>query len=74
MTRITVTPTICHGKACIAGTRIPVHIILELLAADESMDNILNAYPHLKKEDILACIEYAAKLTTEEVIYDTASI
>lgn len=71
MSRITTNPNICHGKACIAGTRIPVHIILELLAAGESLDNILQAYPHIKKEDILACIEYAAKVTTEEVVYET---
>lgn len=74
MSRITVNPNICHGKACIAGTRIPVHIILELLAAGESIETILTAYPHLKKEDILACIDYAARLATEEVAYESATI
>jgi len=74
MSRIILNPNICHGKACIAGTRIPVHIILELLAAAESFENILKAYPHIKKEDILACIDYAAKLTTEEVIYESPEL
>lgn len=74
MAKITANPNICHGKACIAGTRIPVHIILELLAAGESTENILKAYPHLKKEDILACIEYAAKLATEEIVYENATV
>jgi uncharacterized protein (DUF433 family) len=74
MSKITVNPNICHGKACIAGTRIPVYIILELLAAGESTENILKAYPHLKKEDILACIDYAAQLATEEVIFENAAI
>lgn len=61
MSKIIANPHICHGKACIAGTRIPVYIILELLAAGESFENILKAYPHLKKDDILACIEYSCR-------------
>jgi len=74
MSRITVNPNVCHGKVCIAGTRIPVHIILELLAASETHENILQAYPHLKKEDILACIEYAARLATEEIVFENTAI
>jgi len=69
MSKITVSPNVCHGKACIAGTRIPVHIILELLAAGDTYNEILKAYPHLKKEDILACIEYGALLATEEIAF-----
>jgi len=65
--RISVDPKICHGKPCIKGTRIPVYIILELLAADTSPDEILREYPHLTKEDIKAAINYAAKLATEEI-------
>jgi len=49
---------ICHGKAHIEGTRIPVHIILDLLAADETAENILKAYPQLTEKDIQACIKY----------------
>ena len=65
--RISVDPKICHGKPCIKGTRIPVYIILELLAGDTSPDEILREYPHLTKEDVKAAINYAAKLATEEI-------
>lgn len=71
MERISINPNICHGKACIAGTRIPVHIILDLLGADETVENILNAYPQIKKEDILACLKYGAVLAVEETIFST---
>lgn len=65
--RIVSDPQICSGKPCIQGTRIPVHIILGLLAAGESKDNIIKAYPHITGEDIMACLEYAAFLADEEV-------
>ena len=65
--RISVDPKICHGKPCIKGTRIPVYIILELLAGDTSPEEILREYPHLTKEDIRATINYATKLATEEI-------
>ncbi len=71
MNRISVDPKISHGKPCIKGTRIPVHLILDLLGADETFENILKAYPHITREDILACIQYGAALATEETIYMT---
>jgi len=61
-------PKICHGKAHIEGTRIPVHIILDLLAADETAENILKAYSQLTEKDIQACIKYAANLASEVVL------
>lgn len=60
---------VCHGKAHVEGTRIPVHIILDLLATGETYENILKVYPQLMEEDIQACLKYAAKLATEEVVY-----
>lgn len=66
--RITFDPKICHGKACIKGTRIPVSVILDNLAEGETPDNILKNYPGLKREDILAAARYAALLSREEVI------
>ena len=69
--RIIINPQICHGKAHLEGTRIPIHIILDLLAAGETYENILSVYPMLKEEDILACIAYAAKLATEEVVLNS---
>ncbi|MFH1941618.1 MAG: DUF433 domain-containing protein [bacterium] len=71
MQRIVIDPKICHGKAHIKGTRIPIHIILDLLAAGETHQNILKAYPKLNEKDILTCIGYAAKLATEEVVYES---
>lgn len=64
--RITIDPAVCSGKPCIKDTRIPVHMILDLLAADETYEAILRAYPNIKENDIRACIKYAATLTEEE--------
>jgi uncharacterized protein (DUF433 family) len=64
--RIVSDPRICNGKPCIQGTRIPVHIILDLLAAGETHENIFLAYPHIKGKDITACLQYAAFLADEE--------
>ena len=66
--RITVDPNICHGKACIKGTRIMVSVILDNLAADKDYEEILQNYPSLEKEDIMAAIAYAAYLTKERTI------
>lgn len=71
MRHIIINRKTCHGKAHLEGTRIPVHIILDLLAAGESHENILKAYQQLNEVDILACINYAARLATEEVIYES---
>lgn len=64
--RIVSDPKICSGKPCIKGTRIPVHIILDLLAAGESFEGIKKAYPNITDEDIKACLSYASILADEE--------
>ncbi|MEO0080805.1 MAG: DUF433 domain-containing protein [candidate division WOR-3 bacterium] len=64
--RIISDPLICSGKPCLKGTRIPVHIILDLLAANETYAGIKKAYPDISEEDIQACIGYAAMLAEEE--------
>ena len=64
--RIVSDPKICSGKPCIKGTRIPVHIILDLLAAGENFDGIKKAYPNIIEEDIRACLSYASLLADEE--------
>ena len=56
--RITTNPNVCNGKPIIRGLRITVSTILEYLAAGESVENILNAYPILLAEDIKACLEF----------------
>jgi uncharacterized protein (DUF433 family) len=61
--RITIDPNICHGKPCIRGLRYPVETILELLSAGMSIDDILADYEDLEREDILAALEFAARLS-----------
>ena len=68
--RISIDPRICHGQACIKGTRIPVYQILHMLANGDTVKELLQEYPSLKREDILACIEYAAELTEEQIVPD----
>ena len=58
---------ILHGKACIKGTRIPVYIVLQMLAGGSSKKQILKEYPQLKEEDINSAIEYGAHLATQEI-------
>ena len=66
--RVVLNPSVCHGKACIRGTRIMVSVILDNLAEGLVIEDILKNYPSLKKEDIQAALEYAALLAKEEVI------
>ncbi|MEX0780003.1 MAG: DUF433 domain-containing protein [Balneolales bacterium] len=62
LNRITRKSDICHGKPTIRGLRYPVDTMLGLLASDMSIDEILADYPDLEREDLLACLEYAAQL------------
>jgi uncharacterized protein (DUF433 family) len=66
--RISVDPEICHGKACIKGTRVMVSIILDNLAAGEDVSTILRSYPTLKAEDIQAALQYASELSRERIV------
>ena len=59
---ITVDPSVCHGKACITGTRIMVSVILDNLAAGLTPDEIVRSYPSLTSEAVKAAIAYAAEL------------
>ena len=67
--RITVDPEILAGKPVIRGTRIAVELILQLLAAGQSENEILTNYPGLTREDILACLSYASYLAHEFKAY-----
>jgi uncharacterized protein (DUF433 family) len=62
---ITVDPTVCHGKACVKGTRIPVAVVLANLAEGMTHEEILKDYPALSSEAILAAIAFAAELAQE---------
>jgi len=66
--RISVDPLVCHGKACIKGTRIMVSVILDNLAAGVSQDEILKSYPSLTPLDIQAAMAYAAELAKERLV------
>lgn len=60
-------PQICHGQACVRGTRIPVHQIIRMLANGDTIEGLLQDYPSLERGDILACLDYAASLAEEQV-------
>jgi len=65
--RISIHPRICHGQACITGTRIPVHQIVRMFAHGDTIDTLLKAFPTLIREDIFACLDYAASLAEEQI-------
>ncbi len=66
--RIRVDPLICHGQACINGTRVPVSVVLDNLAAGLAEQQIIDSYPSLTTDDVQAAIRYAAELAREQVI------
>ena len=66
--RISIDPNVCHGKPCIKGTRIMVWIIVSYLANGDTIEEVLQAYPSIIREDILAALAYAAEMTRERVI------
>ena len=65
--RIIIDPKVCHGQACIKGTRIPVYQILGMMANGDTIEELLEEYPSLTREDILALLDYAASLAEEQV-------
>jgi uncharacterized protein (DUF433 family) len=65
--RISTDPGICHGQACVKGTRMPVHQIVRMLANGDTIEDLLSEYPFLSREDILACLDYAASLAEEQI-------
>jgi uncharacterized protein (DUF433 family) len=66
--RILIDPRVCAGKPCIRGTRIWVSLIVDNLAAGLSDEEIIAAYPSLKKEDVMAALAYAAELTHDRYL------
>ena len=60
--RISINPNVCHGQACIKGTRVPVYLIVKMLANGDTIEELLEDYPSITKEDILACLAYAGAL------------
>lgn len=65
--RISIDPDICHGQACVKGTRIPVHQIVGMLANGDTLEDLLSEFPSLTREDIMAAFAYAASLAEEQI-------
>jgi uncharacterized protein (DUF433 family) len=66
--RISINPNVCFGKPCIRGYRIWVSLILDLLANGATFEEILEDYPFLERDDILACIAYGSEMTRERYV------
>ncbi len=66
--RVTINPNILHGEPCIRGMRIPVHLVVSLVAAGMTTPEIIQEYPDLEPQDIRAALDYAAYVTREQVI------
>ena len=71
--RITISPEICHGKPCIRGLRYPAEMILELLSAGMTPEEILADYDELESEDIRAVLLYAARLSQVQSMHRVTS-
>ncbi len=67
--RIVSDPKVLMGKPVIAGTRISVELILEEMGAGASVDDLLRAYPHLTREQVLAAVQYAARVIRNDAVY-----
>jgi uncharacterized protein (DUF433 family) len=61
-------PLVCHGRACIRGTRVPVSVVLDNLAVGQAPEAVVASYPSLTLEDVHAAMQYAAELARERVI------
>lgn len=68
LSRISIDPAVCFGKPCIRGHRIWVSLVLDLLASGLSVDEVLDEYPDLTREDILASIAYGAEMSRERFV------
>lgn len=66
--RISIDPNVCFGKPCVRGTRLWVSLILDQLAAGMSVEEILEEYPQLTREDVLACMAYGTEMSREHFV------
>ena len=71
-TRIASDPTTMFGKPTIKGTRVPVELIVDKMAAGRTIEQLLKSYPHLLAADIYACLAYAAERVKSLVVYEIA--
>jgi uncharacterized protein (DUF433 family) len=73
MGRIELNPAVCNGKPVVRGTRITVQTVLSYLSAGDSTDDVMHAHPRLSREDVLACLEYARRLSDVHTTIELAS-
>jgi uncharacterized protein (DUF433 family) len=66
--RITVDPSICHGKPTVRGLRYPVETLLELLASGMTIDEIIEDHPDLERDDLLAALEFGALVSAQRSV------
>ncbi len=66
--RISIDPKVCFGKPCIRGHRIWVSLVLDLISAGLSVEEVQEEYPQLSREDILACVAYGAEMSRERFV------
>ncbi len=66
--RISIDPKVCFGKPCIRGHRIWVSLVLDLISAGLSVEEVREEYPQLSREDILACVAYGAEMSRERFV------
>jgi uncharacterized protein (DUF433 family) len=68
LSRITMDPAICHGKPCVRGLRYPVETLLDLLSSGMTIEEILDDYEDLERDDLLAVLAFAARLSRTKLI------
>ena len=73
MNRIELNPEVCSGKPIVRGTRITVQTVLSYLSAGDTVEDVLRAHPRLSREDVLACLEYARRLSDIHTTVELAS-
>ena len=73
MNRIELNPEVCNGRPVVRGTRITVQTVLSYLTAGDSVDEVLRAHPTLSREDVLACLNYAQRLSEIHTTVEMAS-
>ena len=73
MNRIELNPEVCNGKPVVRGTRVTVQTVLSYLSAGDAVEEVLRAHPRLSREDVLACLEYARRLSDLHTTVELAS-
>jgi uncharacterized protein (DUF433 family) len=68
---IEIHPDVCNGRPVVRGTRIAVQSVLEMLAAGDSVDDVLEAFPSLHREQVLACMDHAARLMGNQYSFES---